>query len=80
MEEWWKRHNNKLQMVKHQDDGGGHGADDPDLPMMDKGESSIWSVMQMLCSMGYGLRCHGSLINFLNGSQSNMKHTFTICL
>ncbi|KAJ0690175.1 putative cellulose synthase (UDP-forming) [Helianthus annuus] len=37
MEEWWKRHNNKLQMVKHQDDGGGHGADDPDLPMMDKG-------------------------------------------
>lgn len=37
MEEWRKRQNDKLQMVRHQGDGGGGGhddgeVDDPDMP------------------------------------------------
>lgn len=34
MEEWRRRQNDRLQMVKHQGDGGGNGGDvdDPDLP------------------------------------------------
>ncbi|PWA71731.1 cellulose synthase [Artemisia annua] len=45
MEEWRKRQNDRLQMVKHQGDGGanGHGddVDDPDLPKMDEGRQPL---------------------------------------
>ncbi|XP_016433906.1 cellulose synthase A catalytic subunit 2 [UDP-forming] [Nicotiana tabacum] len=45
MEEWRKKQNEKLQVVKHQGNGGGgfHGddLDDPDLPMMDEGRQPL---------------------------------------
>ncbi|OIT31343.1 PREDICTED: cellulose synthase A catalytic subunit 2 [UDP-forming]-like [Nicotiana attenuata] len=45
MEEWKKKQNEKLQVVKHQGNGGGdyHGddLDDPDLPMMDEGRQPL---------------------------------------
>ncbi|CAN4081108.1 unnamed protein product [Withania somnifera] len=45
MEDWKKKQNEKLQVVKHQGDGGGgfHGdnLDDPDLPMMDEGRQPL---------------------------------------
>ncbi|KVI07256.1 Cellulose synthase, partial [Cynara cardunculus var. scolymus] len=54
MEEWRKRQNDKLQMVKHQGDGdgGGHGdeADDPDLPNV-----HLFNVeFETLCRMDEG--------------------------
>nr|AGV22110.1 cellulose synthase 8 [Betula luminifera] len=47
MEEWKKKQNEKLQVVKHQggDSGGNHDGDepdDPDLPMMDEGRQPLW--------------------------------------
>ncbi|KVH99583.1 Cellulose synthase [Cynara cardunculus var. scolymus] len=46
MEEWRKRQNDKLQMVKHEGDGGGSGhndgdVDDPDMPKMDEGRQPL---------------------------------------
>ncbi|KAJ8544071.1 hypothetical protein K7X08_025689 [Anisodus acutangulus] len=45
MEDWKKKQNEKLQVVKHQGDGGGgfHGdnLDDPDFPMMDEGRQPL---------------------------------------
>ncbi|XP_009758840.1 cellulose synthase A catalytic subunit 2 [UDP-forming] [Nicotiana tabacum] len=45
MEEWKKKQIEKLQVVKHQGNGGGgfHGddLDDPDLPMMDEGRQPL---------------------------------------
>ncbi|KAK9272441.1 hypothetical protein L1049_002814 [Liquidambar formosana] len=46
MEEWKKKQNDKLQVVKHQgrNDGGnfyGDELDDPDLPMMDEGRQPL---------------------------------------
>ncbi|XP_057971819.1 cellulose synthase A catalytic subunit 2 [UDP-forming]-like isoform X2 [Malania oleifera] len=46
MEDWRKRQNDKLQVVKHQgeNDGGnfnGDDLDDPDLPMMDEGRQPL---------------------------------------
>ncbi|XP_062160285.1 cellulose synthase A catalytic subunit 2 [UDP-forming]-like isoform X2 [Alnus glutinosa] len=47
MEEWKKKQNEKLQVVKHQggDSGRNHDGDepdDPDLPMMDEGRQPLW--------------------------------------
>ncbi|XP_057737823.1 cellulose synthase A catalytic subunit 6 [UDP-forming]-like [Arachis stenosperma] len=45
MEEWKKRQNDKLQVVKHEgnDNGGNFGDDleDPDMPMMDEGRQPL---------------------------------------
>ncbi|KAH9757622.1 cellulose synthase A catalytic subunit 2 [Citrus sinensis] len=46
MEEWKKKQNEKLQVVKHQGGNGGgnndgDGVDDPDLPMMDEGRQPL---------------------------------------
>ncbi|KAK9904506.1 hypothetical protein M0R45_000651 [Rubus argutus] len=45
MEEWKKKQNDKLQVVKHEGDGGGGNfggkEDDPDLPMMDEGRQPL---------------------------------------
>ncbi|CAN4114163.1 unnamed protein product [Withania somnifera] len=45
MEDWKKKQNEKLQVVKHQGDGGGgfdgDNLDDPDLPMMDEGRQPM---------------------------------------
>ncbi|KAM3359908.1 cellulose synthase A catalytic subunit 2 [Capsicum galapagoense] len=45
MEEWKKKQNEKLQVIKHEGDGGGgfHGdnLDDPNLPMMDEGRQPL---------------------------------------
>nr|GEX73990.1 cellulose synthase A catalytic subunit 2 [UDP-forming]-like [Tanacetum cinerariifolium] len=42
MEEWRKRQNDRLQMVRHQGDGGGNDdVDDPDLPKMDEGRQPL---------------------------------------
>uniref|UniRef100_A0A2N9HJC7 Cellulose synthase n=1 Tax=Fagus sylvatica TaxID=28930 RepID=A0A2N9HJC7_FAGSY len=46
MEDWKKRQNDRLQVVKHEgDDGGNFGGneldDDPDLPMMDEGRQPL---------------------------------------
>ncbi|KAJ0749999.1 putative cellulose synthase (UDP-forming) chromatin regulator PHD family [Helianthus annuus] len=43
MEEWRKRQNDKLQMVKHQGDGGHNDGDvdDPDMPKMDEGRQPL---------------------------------------
>ncbi|XP_062148403.1 cellulose synthase A catalytic subunit 6 [UDP-forming] [Alnus glutinosa] len=47
MEDWKKRQNDKLQVVKHQGDGDGGNFggneldDDPDLPMMDEGRQPL---------------------------------------
>nr|AGV22108.1 cellulose synthase 6 [Betula luminifera] len=45
MEDWKKRQNDKLQVVKHQGDGGNFGGneldDDPDLPTMDEGRQPL---------------------------------------
>ncbi|XP_047320101.1 cellulose synthase A catalytic subunit 2 [UDP-forming]-like [Impatiens glandulifera] len=40
MEEWRKRQNEKLQMVKHEGNGDDE-LDDPDLPMMDEGRQPL---------------------------------------
>ncbi|XP_076894277.1 cellulose synthase A catalytic subunit 2 [UDP-forming]-like [Bidens hawaiensis] len=45
MEEWRKRQNDKLQMVRHQGDSGGGqndgDVDDPDMPKMDEGRQPL---------------------------------------
>ncbi|GFY85642.1 cellulose synthase A2 [Actinidia rufa] len=44
MEEWRKRQTDKLQMVRHEGDGGsndGDEPDDPDLPKMDEGRQPL---------------------------------------
>ncbi|KAL5846176.1 hypothetical protein ACOSQ3_009700 [Xanthoceras sorbifolium] len=43
MEEWKRKQNEKLQVVKHPGDGNndGDGMDDPDLPMMDEGRQPL---------------------------------------
>ncbi|KAK0576072.1 hypothetical protein LWI29_011476 [Acer saccharum] len=43
MEEWKKKQNEKLQVVKHPGGGNndGDGGDDPDLPMMDEGRQPL---------------------------------------
>lgn len=46
MEEWKKKQNEKLQVIKHQGGNGGgnndgDGVDDPDLPMMDEGRQPL---------------------------------------
>ncbi|KAL0326024.1 UNVERIFIED_CONTAM: Cellulose synthase A catalytic subunit [UDP-forming] [Sesamum radiatum] len=42
MEEWKRKQNDKLQVVKHQGDkGGGDELDDPDLPKMDEGRQPL---------------------------------------
>ncbi|KAL0365979.1 UNVERIFIED_CONTAM: Cellulose synthase A catalytic subunit [UDP-forming] [Sesamum radiatum] len=44
MEEWKKKQNDKLQVVKHQGNGGGANGDeldDPDLPKMDEGRQPL---------------------------------------
>ncbi|ONI01822.1 hypothetical protein PRUPE_6G161300 [Prunus persica] len=46
MEEWKKKQNDKLQVVKHEGDNnggnfGGNEPDDPDLPMMDEGRQPL---------------------------------------
>ncbi|XP_021898522.1 cellulose synthase A catalytic subunit 2 [UDP-forming]-like [Carica papaya] len=44
MEDWKKKQNEKLQVVKHQGDGGkdnGDEFDDPDLPTMDEGRQPL---------------------------------------
>ncbi|KAE8100408.1 hypothetical protein FH972_018308 [Carpinus fangiana] len=52
MEEWKKKQNEKLQVVKHQGgDGGGNydgdEPDDPDLPMMDEGRQPLWRKLSI---------------------------------
>ncbi|KAE9611358.1 putative cellulose synthase (UDP-forming) chromatin regulator PHD family [Lupinus albus] len=46
MEEWKKKQNEKLEVVKHEggNDGGKNGdeLDDPDLPKMDEGRQPLW--------------------------------------
>ncbi|KAG4984077.1 hypothetical protein AAZX31_10G211800 [Glycine max] len=46
MEEWKKRQNEKIEVVKHEggNDGGKNGdeLDDPDLPKMDEGRQPLW--------------------------------------
>ncbi|XP_052201993.1 cellulose synthase A catalytic subunit 2 [UDP-forming]-like isoform X2 [Diospyros lotus] len=46
MEEWKRRQSDKLQVVKHEGDGGGsfdgNELDDPDLPKMDEGRQPLW--------------------------------------
>ncbi|CAH9140138.1 unnamed protein product [Cuscuta epithymum] len=42
MDEWKKKQNDKLQVVKHEGDkGGGDELDDPDLPKMDEGRQPL---------------------------------------
>ncbi|KNA12861.1 hypothetical protein SOVF_122190 [Spinacia oleracea] len=44
MEEWKRRQNDKLQMVKHQEENGNYDGgepDDPDLPKMDEGRQPL---------------------------------------
>ncbi|KAK4390938.1 Cellulose synthase A catalytic subunit [UDP-forming] [Sesamum angolense] len=41
MEEWKRKQNDKLQVVKHQGDKGGDELDDPDLPKMDEGRQPL---------------------------------------
>ncbi|KAK6940041.1 Cellulose synthase [Dillenia turbinata] len=46
MEEWKKRQNERLEVIKHQGDGGngnydGNELDDPDLPKMDEGRQPL---------------------------------------
>lgn len=41
MKEWRRRQNDKLQMVKHEGNGG-DDEDDPNLPTMDKGRQRLW--------------------------------------
>ncbi|XP_022978008.1 cellulose synthase A catalytic subunit 2 [UDP-forming]-like [Cucurbita maxima] len=42
MEDWKKKQNDKLQVVKHQGvDDGGNDIDDPDLPMMDEARQPL---------------------------------------
>ncbi|KAL9234158.1 hypothetical protein vseg_009057 [Gypsophila vaccaria] len=44
MEDWRKRQNEKLQMIKHQGNNGGYDGgepDDPDLPKMDEGRQPL---------------------------------------
>ncbi|KAL7155652.1 hypothetical protein ABFS83_03G090700 [Erythranthe nasuta] len=41
MEEWKRKQNEKLQVVRHQGDKGGDELDDPDLPKMDEGRQPL---------------------------------------
>ncbi|XP_073304733.1 cellulose synthase A catalytic subunit 6 [UDP-forming]-like [Primulina huaijiensis] len=41
MDEWKKKQNDRLQVVKHQGDKGGDELDDPDLPKMDEGRQPL---------------------------------------
>ncbi|KAL7176164.1 hypothetical protein ACSBR2_029676 [Camellia fascicularis] len=54
MEEWKKRQNDKLQVIKHEGGGGGNNGgdelDDPDLPKMDEGRQPLWRKLPISSS------------------------------